>query len=94
MAKVTKKHQRELIDVIQRAAKDKRLLEAFLIDLLTPQEYNDIIARWQIVKALARHVTQRDIAQNLKVSIAKITRGSRELLDENGGFKQVLREFY
>jgi len=94
MGKVTTKYQQELIDVLHRTAKDKKLLEAFLVDLLTPQEYNDIVTRWQVVKALDRHVTQRDIAQNLKVSIAKITRGSRELLDENGGFKQVLREFY
>lgn len=94
MAQITKEHQQELIKVVQYAAQDKKLLNAFLLDLLTPQEYRDIIARWQIVKALNRRVAQRDIARRLRVSISKITRGSRELLDENGGFKQALRKFH
>lgn len=76
--------------MLQRAAKNRRLLDEFLVDLLTPQEYEDLLTRWQIVKRLAAGVPQRKIARLLNVSIAKITRGSLELRDKKGGFKQLL----
>lgn len=63
----------------------------FLLDLLSPSEFDDMVARWQIIKLLDAGEHQRDIAKELKVSIAKITRGSRELLDKHGGFGQVLK---
>lgn len=88
------KHKRELIQVLARVSRDKRLLQAFLKDLLTPTEYEEIIKRWQIIKQLDKGTPQREIAKNLGVSIATITRGSRELGDEQGGFKKVLNKFY
>jgi Trp operon repressor len=48
--------------------------------------------RWQIVKQLACGTPQREIAKNLHVSIATITRGSRELLNKKGGFQQVMKK--
>ena len=82
----------ELIGVLQEISGDKKLLYAFFVDILTPAEYRELGMRWQIVKQLAKGVSQREIAKNLKVSIATITRGSRELLNEKGGFQQVLRK--
>lgn len=87
-------YARELIEVLQRAASDKTLLNDFLLDLLTPQEYKELPKRWQIVKLLAKGVPQRQIAEELNVSIATITRGSRELLDREGGFQKVLKKYY
>lgn len=69
-------------------------MDAFLSDLFTPGEYNDVVARLQIVKQLNRAVPQRDIARGLGVSISKVTRGSRELLDKKGGFRKILDKFY
>lgn len=74
--------------------KDPDLMDAFLSDLFTPGEYNDVVARLQIVKQLNRAVPQRDIARGLGVSISKVTRGSRELLDKKGGFRKILDKFY
>lgn len=88
------RYNKELIQVLARVSRDKRLLHAFLEDLLTPSEYEEIINRWQIVKQLDKGVPQREIAKNLGVSIATITRGSRELADEQGGFKKVLKRLY
>ncbi|MDP2933434.1 MAG: Trp family transcriptional regulator [bacterium] len=85
-----KKCKKELLDAFLKI-KNPALMDAFLRDILTPAEYSDIIARWQIVKALANDVPQREIARKLKVSISKITRGSRELLDKQGGFWKVLK---
>lgn len=63
----------------------------FLEDLLTPEEFNNIAVRWQLVKMLAKERPQREISQELKVAIATITRGSRELRNPTGGFKKVLK---
>lgn len=66
-------------------------MDGFMEDILTPKEFEEIVTRWQIIKQLAKGVPQRKIATNLSVSIAKITRGSRELRDEKGGFWQALK---
>ncbi len=86
------KYVHDLLGVFQKISKDKKLLNDFLLDLLTPQEYAEIVKRWQIVKLLAQGIPQRQIAQELGVSIATITRGSRELLDKTGGFHRVLKK--
>lgn len=87
------KYARELVALIQEIASDTKLLNDFLVDLLTPREHDDIVVRWQIVKRLYKGMPQREIAKELGVSIATITRGSRELLDEKGGFKKVLKRY-
>jgi len=87
-------YTRELIAVLWKVSKDKTLLNDFLLDLLTPQEYKELPKRWQIVKLLAKGMPQREIAKTLNVSIGTITRGSRELLDESGGFRKVLKKYY
>ena len=83
----------ELVGVIQKIAKDRELLKAFFQDILSPAEYKELGVRWQIVKQLAAGNSQRDVAKNLHTAIATVTRGSRELEDENGGFQRVLRKF-
>ncbi len=92
--KQKEKYTRELIEVFQKASEDKKLLDSFLIDVLTPREYEEMCLRWQIIKQLYRGIPQRKIAENLGVGIATITRGSRELRDKNGGFNQVLEKHY
>jgi TrpR family transcriptional regulator, trp operon repressor len=85
------KHTQELVTVLAKiGASDKKLLERFLIDLLTPAEYREIGLRWQIVKMLHKGIPQRQIAEKLGVSVATVSRGSRELLDPKGGFSQIL----
>ncbi len=80
--------------MLQGVSKDKKLFINFLKDILTPKEYKMLSMRWQIVKQLAKGISQRQIAENLGVSIATITRGSRELLDKAGGFHYVLDKYY
>lgn len=87
------RYTRELLGILERIARDKKLLNDFLTDLLTPREYDDIVLRWQIVKQLHQGIPQRQIAEDLGVSIATITRGSRELLDDKGGFQKVLKRY-
>lgn len=80
----------DILEVLQTIAPSKPLLRAFLCDLLTPAEYRDTALRWRIVTQLFKGVPQRDIAESLGVSLSKVTRGSRELLDKTGGFTKVL----
>ena len=85
------KYTKELISLLAEiGASDKKLLQEFLIDLLTPAEYKEIALRWQIVKLLHQGIAHRAIAKQLGVGIATVSRGSRELLDPKGGFNRVL----
>ena len=81
----------ELETIFKKAAKNQDLLHEFLFDLLSPAEYKDLAVRWQIVKMLERGLPQREIAKKLKVSVATVTRGSREMRNKKGGFRQLLK---
>lgn len=62
------------------SAKDAKALELLLELFLTAEEKDSLSTRYLIVKELlAGQKTQREIAKDLSVSIAKITRGSNEL---------------
>lgn len=74
-------------------AKDEQTLDTIFDLLLTPEERESIATRILIVKSLINQKKpQREIAQDLKVSIAKITRGSNELKRINAKFKKYLEE--
>lgn len=61
-------------------ANNCRCLNSLLNLLLTAEEREDIASRFLIVMELIRNKkTQREIAKDLNVSIAKITRGSNSL---------------
>lgn len=69
---------------------DKKLAEAFLRDVLTPAERDEIESRLRLVKMLLKGIPQREIAKKMGISLCKITRGSRELKYGAGGFKRLL----
>ena len=83
---IPKRYTEELLDILQKSAKSPAFLDGFLHDLLTPGEYDALAIRWQIVKLLADGLTQREITERLHISIATVTRGSRELYDKHGAF--------
>ena len=87
----TEKRANEFLDILQKISSDRSLSRDFLLDILSPTEYQEITTRWQIVKQLAKGIHQRKIAKNLSISVATVERGARELLDENGGFQRVLK---
>lgn len=88
----TEKYKRELVEVFSKIFRDKKLMKEFLIDILTPREFEDLALRWQIVKKLYSGETQRSVAKDLGLGIATVSRGSRELRDKNGGFSLVLKK--
>lgn len=65
----------------------KKELENFLEGILTPKELEEIPMRLQIVKMLKKGKPQHQIADELGIGIATVTRGSKEL--QKGRFKYV-----
>ena len=76
----------ELADMLLSLENRQNML-SFLDGILTPQELTDISQRLQIVKELKQGRPQREIAENLGVGIATVTRGSREI--KKGKFESV-----
>ncbi len=71
---------------------DPALLERFFREILTPREVRDISSRWELVKLLERGVSQREIARRLRLSLCKITRGSRELKKDDSALRRLIAE--
>ena len=69
--------------------KDSALLEDFLFGVTTPAERKKLVQRIDIVERLLKGEPQHQIAGDLGVGVATVTRGSRELAA--GRFK-VLRK--
>lgn len=88
--KYNKNYSTQLVDILMKLSVDKKHFNNFLLDILTPTEYKEIAMRWQIVKQLNQGINQRDIAIDLEVGIATVSRGSRQLLESSGGFKKAL----
>jgi TrpR family trp operon transcriptional repressor len=69
---------------------DPQCILRFLNSLLTPNEICEISSRWELVKLLDQGHSQRQIAQQLGLSLCKITRGSRELKKKDSPFKRMI----
>lgn len=65
---------------------------AFLEELLTASELRDVVLRWVLLERLVEGVSQRKIAKDLKISLCKITRGSRILKDSDSVAARLLRK--
>lgn len=72
---------------------DKKLMEKFLIDILTPQEFENVVERWLLIKLLLEGKPQREIRDTLGVGIATVTRGSRQLKYGTGAFEEVVGKY-
>jgi TrpR family trp operon transcriptional repressor len=76
---VQKQETKEFIKLCMQAPDEATLLALFEL-FFTPEEKIDLGKRYLIIQALLKDdQPQRAMAQDLAVSIAKITRGSNEL---------------
>ncbi len=73
------------------AINDEQQMGKLLQDFLTPQELEDLVLRWEIIKLLHKGLPQREIAKNLGVAIGTVSRGARELKYGHNGFVQLLK---
>lgn len=65
-------------------------MAVFLEGMLTPQELEEVIVRWELLKRLLQGETQREIAHELGISLGKISRGSRLLKYGPPDFKELV----
>lgn len=79
----------ELIKVFAEMT-DVSEVEAFLREIFTPKEMADLNLRWQLLKELHEGKTQRSIAARHRMSLCKITRGSKVLKAPNSIVKKIL----
>ncbi|MFA5828798.1 MAG: Trp family transcriptional regulator [Candidatus Shapirobacteria bacterium] len=77
---------KELIKTLLSTKTESEMFD-LLKGLLTSGELGEISSRLSIVRLLKEGVPQRKIADKLRVGIATVTRGSREL--KNGRFKNI-----
>jgi TrpR family trp operon transcriptional repressor len=70
--------------------RDEREMRVFLEGMLTPSELEEVICRWQLMLRLLAGEPQREISQELGVSLGKISRGSRLLKYGPDEFRQLL----
>ena len=82
-------YKKELVKVLA-SIKDEATMNEFLADLLTGAEIEELPKRLQIIKQLDKGVSQREVAKNLGVGIATVTRGAKELKNKKGGFRKIL----
>ncbi len=92
ISKKIPEYKQEIVDVFSKILGDRKLMAEFMMDILTPAEFEALALRWQIVKKLKKGETHRSIAGDLGLGISTVTRGSRELRNKNGGFHLMLKK--
>lgn len=63
--------------------KTQKEIEIFFNEIFTKNELETLEKRWRIMQMLAKGSTQREIANELNVSLCKVTRGSKILKNKN-----------
>lgn len=81
----------ELIKVFAEVSEPEEM-QALFQELFTPREIEDFHLRWELMKDLHRGETQRNIAARHKISLCKITRGSKLLKNRNSIVLKLLNQ--
>ena len=71
---------------------DRRAMRQVLEEILTPAELHDLALRWRLLQQLHAGTPQRRIAEELRISLCKITRGSRILKKPDGAIRNILKK--
>ena len=85
--------QQELLTVFTKIT-DSLEMEDFFREIFTPKELENLVLRWQLLKDLYEGQSQRSIAAKHRISLCKITRGSKILKKENSITKKILDTSY
>jgi TrpR family trp operon transcriptional repressor len=73
---------------------DKEKMKQLFDELFTTREQKDFALRWSLMNDLYQGLPQREIAANHKISLCKITRGSKILKQEGSYCKKILSDRY
>ncbi|MCL2792382.1 MAG: trp operon repressor [Spirochaetaceae bacterium] len=75
------------------STEDDALILGFLHSILTPNEISEVASRWALVMKIYEGNSQRKIANELGLSLCKITRGSKELKKKDSSFKKMIEKW-
>lgn len=84
-------HALEIVAAALASITSPEEMMQFLTDLLTPGELCDITLRWRLLDLLTQGMTQRKIADELQISLCKITRGSKILKRRKSVTAQIIK---
>ena len=70
--------------------KDSDKMKKLFDEMFTEREQKDFILRWDLMKDLYQGIPQREIAAKHKISLCKITRGSKILKKDDSYLKKIL----
>jgi TrpR family transcriptional regulator, trp operon repressor len=91
MSNASKKGWNEFLTLCTKFETTKEFDEAFNL-FLTHEEKEALASRYLIIKALLEaNITQREMSEKHKVSIAQITRGSNALKITTPKFREILK---
>jgi TrpR family trp operon transcriptional repressor len=85
---------RQELQKIFAEIRDYEEMASFFEEIFTPREISDLELRWQLLKELHSGDTQRSIAARHKISLCKITRGSKILKRQGSITRRLLDERY
>jgi Trp operon repressor len=86
-------HQHEIERVFAGIHDEKEMID-FFEEIFTPKEISDLNLRWQLLKELYEGNTQRSIAERHRISLCKITRGSKVLKKDSSTTRNILDDLY
>ena len=75
--------QIEEITKIINNLKSSKEIHQFFSEIFTQNELETVSKRWRILNMLKNGATQRNIANELNVSLCKVTRGAKILKNKN-----------
>lgn len=84
---------KDLLDVFTEIDSAEDMQHLFE-DIFTEAELKDFTIRWKLMNDLYQHKSQREIANDLHISLCRITRGSKMLKKKDGFVRAKLAERY
>ena len=83
--------EEDIISVFS-SIRDYDEMDQFFHEILTQSEIQNLALRWELMKRLKRGIPQRKIASDLKISLCKITRGSKIVKNRSSIVNQYLEK--
>ncbi len=72
--------------------KSEEDMKSLFADIFTPAEIKDFTIRWKLMNDLMEGKPQRKIASDLRISLCRITRGSKMLKKRDGYVSRLLHD--
>ncbi len=71
---------------------DADKMKKLFSEMFTDKEQKDFVLRWDLLQDLYQGIPQREIASKHKISLCKITRGSKILKKDDSYVKKLLSD--